>query len=176
MIALLKSAKARPCHSPSSEGEGELRIGLVGRAYSRAAVPQGQPKLARYFNAGTSSLSSQVSMGRLNFCPLSPFPSLHQDRPIKAFQAVPRHSKHLSGLGSREKNLSRQSGTKVAQRPSERVRASQFQAFFRKKRIVYFSAPSNRPLSDSTFYSVVALRTCPREAPQINFALLQINP
>jgi hypothetical protein len=33
---------------------------------------------------------------------------------------------HLSGLGSREKNLSRQSGTKVATRPSERARASQF--------------------------------------------------
>jgi hypothetical protein len=55
-------------------------------------------------------------------------------------QAVPRRSKDLSGLGSREKNLAE---PKVAQRPSERARASQFklfQAICRKKRLFIFFA------------------------------------
>jgi hypothetical protein len=82
MIAFLKIANRRPCHSPSPGGEGwgegELCTDLVGRAYPRAVIPT----------------------GRLNFCPLRPFLSLHLDRITKSIQ---RYSKPIKGF--QEKKL-----------------------------------------------------------------------
>ena len=102
---------------------------------ANAFVPQGHLKIARHVSAGSPHPLPQVPKGRLNFCPLIPFLSFHQDYPTKPNQG---NLRHLSGLGSCEKNLAE---PKVAQRPSERARASQFkpnQGVLQKKKIVYF--------------------------------------
>src|ERR1700722_8066486 len=78
MTAFLKIANQRPCHSPSPGGEGRGEGELHTDSGRDVALrrPQGQPKIARRFSAGTSSLLSQVPAGRLKFSHLSPFLSL----------------------------------------------------------------------------------------------------
>ena len=50
---------------------------IVLQSAAKAIVPKEQPRIARRFNAGISRLLSQVPQERLNFRPLSHFPSLH---------------------------------------------------------------------------------------------------
>src|ERR1700722_4124304 len=86
-----KSAAGMSSPGGEEAGEGELHSDSAGRttrAFScAAAVPKGQSKIARHFSAGIPRIFPQVPTGRLNFRPLSPFPSLHQGYPISRIKA-----------------------------------------------------------------------------------------
>ena len=92
MIALLKIANHRPCHSPSSEGEGELNI-------CRSRGEEALIKKVWQAAPGGAAISRAVApTGWLHFCPPSPFPSFHQNYSIKPFQAISRCSKPFQAI------------------------------------------------------------------------------
>jgi hypothetical protein len=145
MIAHIVIANRRPCHSPSPGGEGELHTDLVGqsRRTGRAAVPEGQPKIARHFSAGISRPFPQVPTGRPNTLVAINFHQTYS-RLIKRNQGFSRKktfSKRLSPCLTYAQPFA---ARKETIKPFQGV-SSRFKPFSEKKDCLFFCAAAQFP-------------------------------